>query len=141
MEEAIVPNNPSRIQSLGTNRILATTSEIPRRFNVQVLPNQLLGIMEVAAVEPGTLRRFNLLGIADQLSLPPTARDIIPEEYHDYLHIFEGKENLGLPPHRYHDYQILLLEGKVPPFEPLQALDEGRLQTLREYLETSLEWG
>jgi hypothetical protein len=44
------------------------------------------------------------------------ARDIIPEEYYDYLHIFEGKENLGLPLHRYHDHWIALLEGKVPPF-------------------------
>jgi hypothetical protein len=83
--------------------------------------------MEAAAAPPGILRRFNLPGITDQPSLPPTARDIIPEEYHDYLHIFEGKENLGMLPHRHHDYQIPLLEGKVPPFEPLWVLDKGRL--------------
>jgi hypothetical protein len=141
MEEATVPNNPSQIQSLGTNGTSAMTSEIPRRFNLQVVPDQLPGMMEVAAAEPGTPRRFNVLGIADQLSLPPTAGDIIPEEYHDYLYVFEGKENPGLPLHRHHDHQILLLEGKVPPFEPLWALDEGRLWALREYLEMSLEWG
>jgi hypothetical protein len=140
-EEAIVPDNPSRIQSPRTNETLAMTSETPRRFNLQVVPDQPLRIIEVAVAAPGILRRFNLPGIADQPSLPPAAGDIIPEEYHDYLHIFEGKENLGTPPHRHHDYRIPLLEGKVPPFEPLRALDEGRLWALREYLETSLEQG
>jgi hypothetical protein len=141
MEEAIVPDSPSQIQSPGTNRTSATTSETLRRFNLQVVPDQPPGMMEVAAVEPGTPRRFNLLGIANQPSLPPIAGDIVPEEYHDYLHVFEGKENPGLPPHRHHDHQIPLLEGKVLPFEPLWVLDKGRLQVLREYLETSLEWG
>jgi hypothetical protein len=141
MEEATVPDNPSRIQSPGTNRTSAMTSETPRRFNLQVVPDQPPGMMAVAVAEPGTLRRLNLPGIADQPSLPPTAEDIIPEEYHDYLHVFEGKENPGLLPHRHHDHWIPLLEGKVPPFEPLWALDEGRLRMLREYLETSLEWG
>jgi hypothetical protein len=141
MEEATVPDSPSRIQSPGTNRTSAMTSETPRRFNLQVIPDQPPGMMEVAVAEPGTPRRLNVPGIANQPSLPPTAKDIIPEQYHDYLHIFKGKENPGLLPHRHHDHRILLLEGKVPPFEPLPALDEGRLQTLREYLETSLEWG
>jgi hypothetical protein len=139
MEEATVPDNPSRIQSPRTNGTSAMTSETPRRFNLQVVPDQPPRIMETAAVAPGTPRRFNLPGIADQPSLPPAARDIVPEEYHDYLHVIEGKENPGMPPHRHHDHRIPLLEGKVPPFEPLRALDEGRLRVLREYLEMSLE--
>jgi hypothetical protein len=141
MEEATVPDNPSRIQSPRTNGTSATISEIPRRFNLQVVPDQPPRIMEAAAVAPGTPRRFNLPGIADQPSFPPMARDIVPEEYHDYLHVFEGKENLGMPPHRHYNHRIPLLEGKVPPFEPLQALHEGRLRALREYVETSLEQG
>jgi hypothetical protein len=139
MEEAAVPDNPSRIQSLRTNRTSATTSETPRRFNLQVVPDQPPRIMEVAAAAPGTPRRFNLPGVADQPSLPPTAGDIIPEEYYEYLHVFEAKENPGMRPHGHHDHRIPLLEGKVPPFEPLRALDEGRLRALREYLEMSLE--
>jgi hypothetical protein len=95
--------------------------------------------MEVAVVAPGIPRRFNLPDIANQPSLPPAAGDIIPEEYYDYLHIFKGKENPGMLLHRHHDYWILLLEEKVPPFKPLWALDKGSLQVLREYLEMSLE--
>jgi hypothetical protein len=139
MEEAIVPDNPSRIQLPRTNGTSGMTSEIPRRFNLQVVPNQPPRIMEAVVVVPGTLRRFNLPGIADEPSLPPMAGDIIPEEYYKYLHVFIGKENPGMPLHRHHNHRIPLLEGKVPPFLPLWALDEGRLQALREYLETSLE--
>jgi hypothetical protein len=104
IEDTTVPNNPSQIQLLRTNRTSAITSEIPRRFNLQVVPNQPPRIMEAAVAVPGIPRRFNLPGITNQLSLPPIAGDIIPEEYHNYLHIFEGKENLGMPPHRHHDY-------------------------------------
>jgi hypothetical protein len=83
--------------------------------------------MEAAAVALGTLRQFNLLGIDNQPSLPPAAGDIIPEEYPNYLYVFEGKEILGMLPHRHYDCWILLLEGKVSHFEPLQVLHEGRL--------------
>jgi hypothetical protein len=141
MEEATVLDNPSRIELPRTNGTSAMTSETPRRFNVQVVPDQPPRIMEAAAAAPGTPRRFNLSGIADQPSLPPTAGDIVPEEYHDYRHVFEAKENPGMPAHRHHDHQILLLQGKVSPFEPLLALEEGRLWALREYLKMSLEWG
>jgi hypothetical protein len=68
-------------------------------------------------------------------------RDIVPKEYHEYLHIFEAKDDQGVPPHRRHDHQIPLLEGKAPPFKPIWALDEKRLWVLREYLETNLEQG
>jgi predicted aspartyl protease len=44
---------------------------------------------------------------------------VVPQEYHDYLLVFKEKEAVGLPPHRHHDHHIPLLEGKIPPFEPL----------------------
>jgi hypothetical protein len=68
-----------------------------------------------------------------------SARDTIPPEYHGYLHIFNERENRERPLHRHHDHRIPLLEGQVPPFEPLRALDEGRLKALREYIERSMK--
>jgi hypothetical protein len=44
-------------------------------------------------VAPEAPRRPNLQGDTEQPS--PSARDIVPEEYYDYLHVFEGKDNLG----------------------------------------------
>jgi hypothetical protein len=70
-----------------------------------------------------------------------SACDTIPPEYHAYLDVFNERENRERPPHRHHDYQIPLSEGHVLPFEPLRALDQGRLKALREYIETSVKKG
>jgi hypothetical protein len=32
--------------------------------------------------------------------------DIVPREYHEYLYVFRARDDWGLPPHQYHDYQI-----------------------------------
>jgi hypothetical protein len=71
----------------------------------------------------------------------PELGNIIPPEYHEYLPVFEEKEKLIYPPHRYHDHRIPLIDNQVPPFQPLRALDETRLQTLREYLDSSVKKG
>jgi hypothetical protein len=65
----------------------------------------------------------------------------VPPEYADYLSMFREKGAVGLLPHRHHDYYIPLLEGNVLPFEPLRALDEDRLQVLRDYLDEDEKWG
>jgi hypothetical protein len=70
-----------------------------------------------------------------------TMGDMVPREYYEYLHVFGARDDQGLIPHRCHDHQILLLEGKAPPFELIRALDEKKLRALREYLETNVEWG
>jgi hypothetical protein len=133
-----VQDNPLRIQSPETIRTTTAAPEPPRRFNLP-LRTQLPETIGTAVAPPETPRRPNLQGGTEQPSL--SARDIVLEEYHNYLHVFEGKDDLGWPPHRHHDHRIPLLEGNVPPFEPLRALDEGRLWTLREYLAMGLEWG
>jgi hypothetical protein len=46
-----------------------------------------------------------------------------------------------LLPHQHHDHHIPLVKGKIPPFEPIRALDENRLHVLRKYLEMNLEHG
>jgi hypothetical protein len=91
----------------------------------------------VAASE--ILAGFNLQNDSNRSSPPALARDVVLEEYHEYLHIFEARNNQGLLPHRHHDHLIPLLKGKILPFEPIRALDENRLCALREYLEMSLE--
>jgi hypothetical protein len=84
---------------------------------------------------------FNLQNNSNQSPPPVLAGDVVPSEYHDYLHVFEARDNQGLPPHRHHDHHIPLVEGRAPPFEPIGALDENRLRALREYLETNLGRG
>jgi hypothetical protein len=89
----------------------------------------------------GTLGGFNLQNNSNQSSPPTLIGDIVPGEYHEYLHVFEARKDQGLPPHRHHDHHIPLLKVKMPHFEPIRALDENRLCVLREYLEMNLERG
>jgi hypothetical protein len=65
----------------------------------------------------------------------------VPREYHNYLSVFKEMEAVGLPPHRRHDHHIPLLQGKIPPLEPLRALDEDQLRVLRDYLEENEKRG
>jgi hypothetical protein len=51
--------------------------------------------------------------------------DIVPLEYHDYLSVFQEKEKPVQPPHRHQDHRIPLMDNRIPPFEPLRALDEN----------------
>jgi hypothetical protein len=67
--------------------------------------------------------------------------EVVSREYHDYLSVFRETEAVGLPPHRHHDHHIPLLEGKIPPFKPLRALDEDRLRVLQDYLEENEKQG
>jgi hypothetical protein len=100
-----------------------------------------VGLEATQQHEEETPEGFNLQNNSNQSSPPALAGDVVPREYHDYLHVFEARDNHGLTPHRHHDHHIPLVEGKTPPFEPIRALDENRLRALREYLETNLEHG
>jgi len=65
----------------------------------------------------------------------------IPEEYEDFLQVFTSTEPTTLPPHRDQDHHIPLLEGKMPPYEPLRPLNEEKMRALREYIEVNEELG
>jgi hypothetical protein len=63
---------------------------------------------------------------------------IMPLEYHDYLSVFQERKKPVQPPHQHQDHRIPLMDKQILPFEPLHALDETRLQTLKEYIDSSL---
>jgi hypothetical protein len=67
--------------------------------------------------------------------------NIVPSEYHDYLSVFQQKKKPIQLPHQHQDHQIPLMDNRILPFEPLHALDENRLQTLKEYIDSSLAKG
>jgi hypothetical protein len=112
--------------------------EEPASGPLRTLSHQSSGATVAASGMPG---RFNLQNNSNQLSPPALARDVVPGEYHEYLHVFDARDDQGMPPHRHHDHHIPLIEEKSPPFEPIRALDENRLRALREYLEMNLERG
>ena len=66
----------------------------------------------------------------------------IPDEYQDWSHLFrEEVDHRALPRHQPWDHEIVLEEGKTPPFGPLYQQSEKELQWTREFLDKALKKG
>jgi hypothetical protein len=103
-----------------------TLWQTPEAPNVPKETTSLQNILEIASSEMGG-KLHNPTALTNHKKHTNQPEGVVPREYHDYLLVFKEKEAVGLPPHRHHDYYIPLLEGKIPPFAPLRALDEDRL--------------
>ncbi|RAQ93876.1 retrotransposon nucleocapsid protein [Stemphylium lycopersici] len=71
----------------------------------------------------------------------PNLEALLPAEIRDFWDVFSPKEAEKLPPHRSHDHDIRLLEGKTPPFGPLYPMSREELKALKEWLEENLRKG
>ena len=58
-------------------------------------------------------------------------KGLVPEEYHDFLPLFEEAVANQLPPHRSSDHTIPFKEGFQPPFGPLDSLSRFELEGLK----------
>lgn len=68
-------------------------------------------------------------------------KELVPQDYHDYLPLFKKAVADVLPPHRPYDHKIPLKEGFTPPFGPLYSLSKTELQALREWIDENLSKG
>ena len=68
-------------------------------------------------------------------------KEIIPQEYHDFLHLFGEKLAAKLPDHRKFDHSIEILPGKEVHFGPIYPLSEPQKEVLREYLDRMIGQG
>jgi hypothetical protein len=62
-------------------------------------------------------------------------KEVVQEEYHEFMDLFGEPLTQELPPHRTFDYQIQIKEGKEVPFGPIYHLSEKELGALREFLD------
>ena len=49
-------------------------------------------------------------------------KSLIPDEYHEFIDLFSEKAAEKLPPQRPYDHSIPLVEGKSPPYGPLDGM-------------------
>ena len=68
-------------------------------------------------------------------------RSLVPEHFHDFLHVFEKGKAQQLPPHRSYDHTIPLKPDSTPPFGPLYGMSHKELLVLKEYIEENLAKG
>ena len=49
---------------------------------------------------------------------------LVPTEYHEYLSVFSEEEARTLPPRRYVDHAIPIVEGGKPPFGRMYSMSD-----------------
>ena len=140
------PNRPTRIKAL---------HDVPERARPRYLPARPVGLenVNITAVSLRACSAYIRRGykvfsvtvedIDRQLSLPeqPDLKKLLPPELLDFEDVFSPKEADKLPPHRPYDYDIKLIEGKMPPFGPLYAISRNELLALKSWLEENLRKG
>ena len=62
-------------------------------------------------------------------------------EYHDFFNGFSQADSDILPPHRFYDHKIPLMEEKTLPWGPLYNMSQDELKILKKYLEDNLSKG
>jgi len=68
--------------------------------------------------------------------------EMVPQEYHGYLDVFEEEEKTKLPPHRPGvDLDIKLEEGQGLPVKKIYALSQDELEELWNYIKQNEERG
>jgi len=68
--------------------------------------------------------------------------EMVPQEYHEYLEVFEEGEKTVLPPHRSGvDLEIKLQEGEGLPIKKIYALSQDELKELWSYIKQNKERG
>ena len=68
-------------------------------------------------------------------------RKVVPEHFHEFLHIFEKAHADKLPPHRPYDHTIPLKEGTTPPYGPLYSMSRNELVAMKDFIEENLPKG
>jgi len=66
------------------------------------------------------------------------AKDLVPQDYHDYLVLFSEKEARISPPSQYIDHAIPLIEGSKPPFGHMYLLSDSELKEGRKWIDEKL---
>jgi len=65
----------------------------------------------------------------------------LPEQYHDFVDVFNKVKADTLPPHRSYDHRIELQLDSQPPFGPIYQLSKNELDTVRQYIDEHLANG
>ena len=82
-----------------------------------------------------------LLAAIPQITDPSNPGDLVPNQYHDLLPLFTKKEANKLPPHRYVDHAIPLIQDKKPPMGRMYSMSDSELTEVRKWIEENMSKG
>ena len=72
---------------------------------------------------------------------PSNPRDLVPNQYHYLLPLFTKKEVDKLPPHRYVDHAIPLIQDKKPPMGRMYSMSDSELTEVTKWIEENISKG
>ncbi|KAI0991323.1 hypothetical protein K3495_g16864, partial [Podosphaera aphanis] len=90
------------------------------------------------------MQRLATIQVGDSSKVIPKDADpksYLPQQYHDFIDVFDRKQANTLPPHRPWDHPIDLQPGKEPPAARPYSMNVHELEALRRYLDTELSKG
>ena len=91
--------------------------------------------------------KLKLAAIKDPRKDPDPRKDtkdlrlLVPEHFHEFLHVFKKGKAQELPPHWTYDHSIPLKPNPTPPFGPLYGMSHKELLVLKEYIKENLAKG
>ena len=71
----------------------------------------------------------------------PVDLSTLPEDYHDFMDMFNKSKAGKLADHRPYDLKITLDEGTVPPSSPIYSLSQEELAALHKFIDENLATG
>ena len=97
---------------------------------------------------PGT-QEFCLRFVSNDISAqsssmpdsPPVDMSNIPEEYHEFMDVFDKAKADMLAQHRPYDLKINLEGDSIPPLGQIYSMSQAELKTLREFLDDHIATG
>ena len=75
-----------------------------------------------------------LLAALSEIIDPSNPKDLVPNQYHNLLPFFTNKEADKLPPHRYVDHAIPLIQDKKPPMGRIYSMSDSELSEVRKWI-------
>lgn len=121
----------------------AEDKEVPRHKQLQVAMIGAAAFLHL--VNKQHLEVFSVT-LAELKNTPQAAqkdlRELVPEEYHSFLDLFDEAKSDKLPPRRPYDHKIPLKNpNSAPPFRPMYSMSHNELEVIRKYIEENLSKG
>ena len=139
------PPQPKRMAFINSTALLSLGRRKGRdgkpRHEIQSLTMQQINAALKLAGLRSSLRLAGLKPKDKDTAQTKDPRLLVPEHFHDFLHVFEKGEARKLPPHRSYDHSIPLKPDSSPRFGPLYGMLHKELLTLKEFIEENLAKG
>jgi hypothetical protein len=107
---------------------------------IQLLPDEVFTIGAITSqtttlsIGPQNDSLIVICAVATATGEPILLRELLPEQYHKYLLLFEPTLSEKLPEHRKYDHAINIVSGTKPKWGPVYRLSQEEFQALKEYI-------